>query len=67
MQTFRKAFKERSNEITETLPLRPPEAPHAKQPKAGTPLPIVWATPYIPVTLGPTYAVVEAVPMQAGL
>ena len=67
VQTFKKALKEGINESTGTLSLRQLEAPHAEQPAAGTPLPLALATPHVPVALGPTYAVAEAVPLQATL
>ena len=71
VKTFKKAIDERINESTgsathestgsATQPAPQPE--HAMQP-VGTPLPLVWATPYLPVALGQTYAVAEAVPMH---
>ena len=63
VQTFKKALKERINESTGSATQPAPQPEHAMQP-VGTPLPLVWATPYLPVALGQTYAVAEAVPMH---
>ena len=62
-QTFKKALNERINDVTVTETPPAPSAEHAVQPVV-TPLPLVWATPYVPVAVGPSYAVAEAIPMQ---
>ena len=63
VKTFKKALDERINESTGSATQPAPQPEHAMQP-VGTPLPLVWATPYLPVALGQTYAVAEAVPMH---
>jgi hypothetical protein len=67
VKTFKKVLGEKINESSgrETQPARPPE--HAEELEGTTPLPLVWATPYLPVAVGPTYPVVEAVPMPGSL
>ena len=66
MKTFKKALIEKINESSERA--TPPAAPLADAVlPVGTPVPLVWATPYIPSAIGPSYVFVEAIPVEGSL